>query len=146
MADVKFKKFPALPDPPVPGTFYWIGREVWFATDDSAVLLSNKVSEDLVERLERIEEEVGDINEILGSDGSFVTEDDLTRRLEEIREDILSRIGDLTSSDFGDFVTRDELDDYLKKEDYHPYVVDLGDSDYDEIAERVNLRWSVIKE
>ena len=141
---VKFKKLQNLPATLVPGTFYWIGTKVWFATERGGVLLSNEVSADLLERIAHIEDSIEDINDILGSDSSFVTDDVLREKLEEIKEDIQSRIGDLTSSDFEGFVSRDELEDYLKKEDYHPYVVDLGDSDYDEIAERVKLTWQII--
>ena len=49
----------------------------------------------------------------------------------------------LTGSDFGDFITREELEEYLK--DYVPGIDD-SDLDYDEIAEKVKekLTWQII--
>lgn len=147
MVDVKFKKLQVLPDSPVPGTFYWIGEKVWFATESGPVLLSNEVSGDLLERLEHIEEDIKDINDILGSEGidlsPYVTNDDLVERLEGIKSYIESRLEGLTGSDFGDFITREELEEYLK--DYVPGIDD-SDIDYDTIAEKVKekLTWQII--
>lgn len=147
MLDVKFKKLQGLPDSLVPGTFYWIGEKVWFATEQGPVLLSNEVSGDLLERLTRIEKNIRDINDILGSEeidlSPYVTDTDLSDRLEGIRDYIDSKLEGLTGSDFGDFITREELEEYLK--DYVPGIDD-SDLDYDEIAEKVKekLTWQII--
>lgn len=108
--NVKFKKVSVLPGSPVPGTFYWFGEQVWFATATGLVLLSNEVGQDLLDRLSAIEERMDDI---FGSEGI----------------------------DLNLFVTREEVEEMLR--DITPDV-ELDDSDYDIIAEKVNLTWQVI--
>jgi len=147
MVDVKFKKLPSLPSNLKPGTFYWIGEQVWFATDSGVVLLSNELGQELLDRLEGIEKSIEDINDIFGSEGidltPYITDDVLSERLEEIRNEILSKIEDLSGSDFENLVTRDELDNYIRRDEYVPGIVELEDSDYEEIAEHI-LTWETI--
>lgn len=122
-----------------PGCFYWIGTQIWFSLDtdpEHMVLLSNEVSAELIERIENIEDV------IFGSEVSYVTDDILDDKLEELRNDILSRFDEIIGSDFGDFITREEVEQMI--DNIRP-VVDLGDSDYEEIAKRLNnLTWEII--
>jgi hypothetical protein len=125
------------PATPVPGAFYWVDvvndePQMWFApTDnqDDMILLNNKEigGERFAELVSRVEAAEGSIEEI-------------QERISNLKDEILGEL-DL-SSYLEDYVTKEEL------EDYHPDV-ELTDSDYDRIAEKVNektfkLTWKAI--
>ena len=136
---------------PVVGTFYWIDNggdtQLWFAygnTWNDMILLNDKFDmSNLTSKISEIENSLAGIEERLDEIDltPYITNTVLNDRLESLKEEILSEIGE---SDFDDFVRREELEQYLPRDEYHPYVVDLGDSDYDEIAERVKLTWQII--
>lgn len=125
------------PATPVPGAFYWVDvvndePQMWFApTDnqDDMILLNNKEigGERFAELVSRVEAAEGSIEEI-------------QERISNLKNEILGEL-DL-SSYLEDYVTKEEL------EDFHPDV-ELTDSDYDRIAEKVNdktfkLTWKAI--
>ena len=125
------------PVTPVPGAFYWVDvvndePQMWFApTDnqDDMILLNNKEigGERFAELVSRVEAAEGSIEEI-------------QERISNLKDEILGEL-DL-SSYLEDYVTKEEL------EDFHPDV-ELTDSDYDRIAEKVNektfkLTWKAI--
>ena len=115
--DIRFKRLNELPSQELikTGTFYWIGDKVWFATAPGNVVL--------------LSNEVGQ---------------DLLDRLAGI-EGRLENIDELFGSDgidFNEFITRDEVDRLFRE--WSPDM-NLDDSDYDNIAERVKLTWQIIK-
>ena len=149
-----------LPSDPVLGSFYWIddvngkGPQIWFAygsTSDKMICLNEKFNDnDLEGRLSEIETRLNGINERLnGIDerldeinlSQYITDEILNGRLESLKNELLERINELSGSDFGDFVTRDEVVDMLK--DWSPDV-EIDDSDYEAIAEKVKLTWQII--
>ena len=142
-----------LPPDPVLGSFYWIddvdgnGPQIWFAcgsTSDKMVCLNEKFNDnDLEERLSEIETRLNGINERLDEIdlSPYITDEILNGRLESLKNELLERINELSGSDFGDFVTRDEVVDMLK--DWSPDV-EIDDSDYEAIAEKVKLTWQII--
>ena len=142
------------------GYFYWIENEgkpeIYFSPDSDSehmILLNEKISADdlqeLVELKSRMDTAEGRIDEI-------------ESRISELKNEILSEI------DLSPYLKEDDLVDYAKKDDiptklsefdndtgyltesdldnFEP-IVELTDSDYDRIAERVNtkeLTWRVI--
>ena len=150
---VGFKHRSTLPVTPDVGTFYWIDidgdTQLWFAygnTQDKMILLNEKFDvSTLTSKVSEIENSLVGIRERLDEIDltPYVTNDDLSSRLEGIRSYIDSILEGLTGSDFGDFITREELEEYLK--DYVPGIDD-SDLDYDEIAEKVKekLTWQII--
>lgn len=94
------------------------------------ILLNEKFDESLLEELR---------NEITGI-GSEV--EGIEDRLSTIKDEILSQI-DLTP-----YLTEDDLDGYVKDSDLDDYIkkgdIELEDSDYEIIAEKVKLTWKVI--
>ena len=128
-----------LPPLPVLGTFYWIdsingeGPQIWFAygtSPDKMVCLNEKFNgSSLEERISNIEERLDGIDE-----RPYITDDVLSEKLESLKNELLERINELSGSDFGDFVTRDEVEDMLR--DWSPDV-EIGDSDWDHIDELI---------
>lgn len=121
-----------MPSHPIAGYFYWVdivGEEpqVWFAPTDETedmVLLNDKgVNKDkideLVELVTGVNSDIEDIND----------------RLNTLKDEILGEL------DLSAYATKDwvESKGYLTE-------IELDDSDYDEIADRVNfkLTWTVI--
>ena len=152
MSLVKFKHRSDLPSEPEIGSFYWIGMEedtqLWFAygnTQDQMILLNEKVDLSSINTsISNIENRLGGIkDEILDEIdlSPYITDEILNGRLEELKNEILEKIDELSGSDFGDFVTRDEVVEMLR--DWSPDV-ELDDSDYEAIAEKVKLTWQII--
>jgi len=152
MSLVKFKHRSDLPLEPEKGSFYWIGIEedtqLWFAygnTQDQMILLNEKVDlsgintsiSNIENRLDGIKDEILDEIDL----SPYITDEILNGRLEALKNEILEKIDELSGSDFGDFVTRDEVVEMLK--DWSPDV-ELDDSDYEAIAEKVKLTWQII--
>ena len=127
---------------PKRGYFYWIDlgetHELWFAPDTvrNHMILLNGFDEEAITNL---------INR--------VADPLIQEKLTEFKTEILEQISILMDSDL-DFVTRDELPTKVSElENDAGYLtevpdVELTDSDYDEIAERVvihPLKWEIIK-
>ena len=135
-----------LPPRPVLGTFYWIdsinseGPQIWFAygtSPDKMVCLNEKFNgSSFEERISEIETRLNGINERLDDIdlSPYITNDVLGERLESLKNELLERINEISGSDFGDFITRDEVEEMLR--DWSPDV-DLGDSDWDRINEKI---------
>ena len=132
--DVKFKYRLQYPSEVKKGYFYWVhGQEdnIYFAPTDNPgdmILLSYVVDDSQISQWE---------SKISGLEG----------KVEGIQE-ILNEMGEelkqyLTSSDLDDYVNRKELQEILDG-----FVPDIGDSDFDIIAEKVTekvkLTWKVI--
>jgi len=128
MSLVQFRYRRSKPTEPVMGSFYWVDLgdkvEIWFSPDgieEHLVLLSNEVDASIVSRL-------SDIEERLSTEESEM--DSITDVIDAIQE-ALEGI---------------DLSEYVKLEDL-PSLIELSDSDYDIIVERVNekvvppLRW-----
>lgn len=151
MSLVRFKHRSTLPETPEEGSFYWIGTDentqLWFAygsTQNEMILLNEKVDLSSIEQsITNIENQLPEIERRLDDIdlSPYVKGDVLEEKLESMKNDIMSRIEDLTSSDFEDFVTRDEVQEML--EGITPDV-ELDDSDYEAIAEKVKLTWQII--
>ena len=88
------------------------------------------------ERISEIETRLNGINERLDDIdlSPYITNDVLGERLESLKNELLERINEISGSDFGDFITRDEVEEMLR--DWSPDV-DLGDSDWDRINEKI---------
>ena len=134
MDDVKFKYRLQYPSEVKKGYFYWVhGQEdnIYFAPTDNPgdmILLSYVFDDSQISQW---------TSKILGLEG----------KVEGIQE-ILNEMGEelkqyLTSSDLDDYVNRKELQEILDG-----FVPDIGDSDFDIIAEKVTekvkLTWKVI--
>ena len=132
--DVKFKYRLQYPSEVKKGYFYWVhGQEdnIYFAPTDNPedmILLSYVFDDSQISQW---------TSKILGLEG----------KVEGIQE-ILNEMGEelkqyLTSSDLDDYVNRKELQEILDG-----FVPDIGDSDFDIIAEKVTekvkLTWKVI--
>jgi len=134
--EVKFKYRLQYPSEVKAGYFYWVHTQednIYFApTDnpDDMILLNEKFDESLLEELR---------NEITGVGSEIESIED---RLSTIKNEILSQI-DLTP-----YLTEDDLDGYVKDSDLNDYIkkgdIELEDSDYEIIAEKVKLTWKVI--
>ena len=134
--EVKFKYRSQYPLVVEAGYFYWVDEQedkIYFAPTndpDDMILLNEKFDESLLEELR---------NEITGI-GSEV--EGIEDRLSTIKDEILSQI-DLTP-----YLTEDDLDGYVKDSDLDDYIkkgdIELEDSDYEIIAEKVKLTWKVI--
>ena len=137
--NIEFRHRRNKPSSPTEGYFYWVetddNNQIWFAPDgnpDNMVLLSNEVSNEIISRIENAEGNISSIQEILNQvreDLSGVDSDidSINERLDDIEESI------------GGFATKEDLENI---------DVDLTDSDYDIIAEKVNesfkLTWKEI--
>lgn len=152
MSLVRFKHRSDLPPEPEKGSFYWIGTEedtqLWFAygnTQDQMILLNEKVDLSSINTsISNIENRLGGIkDEVLDEIdlSPYITDEILNGRLETLKNEILEKIDELSGSDFGDFVTRDDVIEMMR--DWSPDV-ELDDSDYEAIAEKVKLTWQII--
>ena len=132
--NIDFKHRLGKPSSPIAGWFYWVEREedkpqIWFAINtnpDDMILLSDEVGESLKQRLEEAEGNIEGLQETLAG----------------IKQEILDEIEDKG------YLTTEDLEGYAKLDDI-PDGVELTDSDYDAIAERVNektftLKWKEI--
>ena len=134
MDDVKFKYRLQYPSEVKKGYFYWVQEQennIYFAPTDNPedmILLSYVFDDSQISQW---------TSKILGLEG----------KVEGIQE-ILNEMGEelkqyLTSSDLDDYVDRKELQEILDG-----FVPDIGDSDFDIIAEKVTekvkLTWKVI--
>lgn len=134
MDDVKFKYRLQYPSEVKKGYFYWVQEQennIYFAPTDNPgdmILLSYVFDDSQISQWE---------SKISGLEG----------KVEGIQE-ILNEMGEelkqyLTSSDLDDYVNRKELQEILDG-----FVPDIGDSDFDIIAEKVTekvkLTWKVI--
>ena len=132
--DVKFKYRLQYPSEVKKGYFYWVQEQennIYFAPTDNPgdmILLSYVFDDSQISQW---------TSKILGLEG----------KVEGIQE-ILNEMGEelkqyLTSSDLDDYVNRKELQEILDG-----FVPDIGDSDFDIIAEKVTekvkLTWKVI--
>lgn len=132
--DVKFKYRLQYPSEVKKGYFYWVQEQennIYFAPTDNPgdmILLSYVFDDSQISQWE---------SKISGLEG----------KVEGIQE-ILNEMGEelkqyLTSSDLDDYVNRKELQEILDG-----FVPDIGDSDFDIIAEKVTekvkLTWKVI--
>jgi len=134
--EVKFKYRLQYPSEVKAGYFYWVHTQednIYFAPTDNPedmILLNEKFDESLLEELR---------NEITGVGSEIESIED---RLSTIKNEILSQI-DLTP-----YLTEDDLDGYVKDSDLNDYIkkgdIELEDSDYEIIAEKVKLTWKVI--
>lgn len=112
------------PTNPSPGYFYWVDyssgvTEIWFSPDgvsENLILLNDKFPE-LTSQLLSLETKVDNIQNILYG----------------IKSEILSEI------DLIPYITENDLMEYAKKSDI-PDKIELTDSDYEEISERVNTK------
>ena len=132
--DVKFKYRLQYPSEVKKGYFYWVQEQennIYFAPTDNPedmILLSYVFDDSQISqwasKISGLEGKVEDIQEILNEMG------------EELKQY-------LTSSDLDDYVNRKELQEILDG-----FVPDIGDSDFDIIAEKVTekvkLTWKVI--
>lgn len=120
----------SLPNHPIAGYFYWIdvtGEEpqVWFSptneTEDMVLLNDKDKIDELIELISGANSDIEDINE----------------RLDNLKDEILNEL------DLSAYATKSWVEGkgYLTE-------IELGDSDYDEITDRVNenlkLTWKVI--
>ena len=134
MDDVKFKYRLQYPSEVKKGYFYWVQEQennIYFAPTDNPgdmILLSYVFDDSQISQWE---------SKISGLEG----------KVEGIQE-ILNEMGEelkqyLTSSDLDDYVDRKELQEILDE-----FTPDIGDSDFDIIAEKVTekvkLTWKVI--
>lgn len=134
MDDVKFKYRLQYPSEVKKGYFYWVQEQennIYFAPTDNPgdmILLSYVFDDSQISQWE---------SKISGLEG----------KVEGIQE-ILNEMGEelkqyLTSSDLDDYVNRKELQEILDG-----FTPDIGDSDFDIIAEKVTekvkLTWKVI--
>ena len=134
MDDVKFKYRLQYPSEVKKGYFYWVQEQennIYFAPTDNPedmILLSYVFDDSQISQWE---------SKISGLEG----------KVEGIQE-ILNEMGEelkqyLTSSDLDDYVNRKELQEILDE-----FTPDIGDSDFDIIAEKVTekvkLTWKVI--
>ena len=134
MDDVKFKYRLQYPSEVKKGYFYWVQEQennIYFAPTDNPgdmILLSYVFDDSQISQWE---------SKISGLEG----------KVEGIQE-ILNEMGEelkqyLTSSDLDDYVNRKELQEILDG-----FVPDIGDSEFDIIAEKVTekvkLTWKVI--
>ena len=132
--DVKFKYRLQYPSEVKKGYFYWVQEQennIYFAPTDNPgdmILLSYVFDDSQISQWE---------SKISGLEG----------KVEGIQE-ILNEMGEelkqyLTSSDLDDYVDRKELQEILDE-----FTPDIGDSDFDIIAEKVTekvkLTWKVI--
>ena len=134
MDDVKFKYRLQYPSEVKKGYFYWVQEQennIYFAPTDNPgdmILLSYVFDDSQISqwtsKIAGLEGKVEGIQEILNEMG------------EELKQY-------LTSSDLDDYVNRKELQEILDG-----FVPDIGDSDFDIIAEKVTekvkLTWKVI--
>ena len=123
MSLVQFRYRKSIPTDPVKGSFYWVDLEdkiqIWFSPDG--------ISENLVLLSNEVDESI--ISRIAEAEGHIET-------INEI----------LNGLNISEFIKLDDLAEYAKISDI-PDLIELTDSDYDIIVERVNekivppLKW-----
>ena len=123
MSLVQFRYRKSIPTDPVKGSFYWVDLEdkiqIWFSPDG--------ISENLVLLSNEVDESI--ISRIAEAEGNIET-------INEI----------LNGLNISEFIKLDDLAEYAKISDI-PDLIELTDSDYDIIVERVNekivppLKW-----